>query len=611
MSSFRRVALVQSHQRLAPFHAYYLNDLVELCGLAAFVRDDADCVDLPVSPSDREPLATFERYVRRNRPDLVGISAFTCGANSGREYARIAKAMGAFVVAGGFHPSARPEEVLGWPGIDAVVRGEGEHALRDLIRSGSPEGIPGFSYRDNGGFVHHPVPPPIEDLDVLPLPARELRPERFGLAGLDYHTDTIYGSRGCRGRCRFCANDLIGRNWRARANESIMRELATITPPRKGPWKYVKFWDSNFLADARRIEELCHMILDEGLQRWFRFIVETRVEDIIRAEPILATMRRAGFVRVGCGVESPNKATHRGLGKGINLDHVGRAATLIADADMQFTKFLIVGHPDESREDILAYPDFALSHGTRLQKTTIFVMTPYPGTALAEEYVEKDAVSSFDWDLYTNFGAVVEPGDISSLELQGLLFAVCAGVAMSVKFHEGKPFHRVAVGLFEPLFVAVRMARLDDRFSRRGVENTLMDMLGRLPATTNCTRSRSTREKPGSRIAIRFHAPDRSPVVLGIVDEGGEEKLTARVGAERLWRDGRPLRELHMSLPLVVDLVERIDHRRIAHDAATLRWRPSAFELRWLPSFAREAGIVAVALLRFLAFHLRAKVQRA
>jgi len=605
VSSFRRVALVQSHQRLVPVHAYYLNDLVELCGLASFIRDDVDRVDLPVSPSDRDPLATFERYVKRNRPDLVGISSFTCGANPAREYARIASQAGAFVVAGGFHPSASPEEVLGWPGVEAVVRGEGEHALRELVRTGSPDGIPGFSYRSGGGFVHQPVPPVIEDLDALPMPARELRPERFGLSGLDYHTDTIFGSRGCRGRCRFCANHLVGREWRVRGNESLMRELLTITPPRSRRHKFVKFWDSNFLADAARVEELAKMIRSAGLHRWFQFIVETRVEDIIRAAPILKTMQQAGFVRVGCGVESPNRSTHRSLGKGINLDHVGTAAALIAGAGIQFTKFLIIGHSDESRDDILAYPEFALSHGTTLQKTTVFVMTPYPGTELAADYVERGAVTSFNRDLYNNFGAVVEAGGMSSLELQGLLFAVSAGIALSVRLRKGRTLPQAFIRIFEPLFVAVTMARMGDRFSRDEVVATLMEMLERLPVTLAGDGATPGRKRFGRRVAMRIHAPGRPSVVLGVVEEAGVERFRARAGDERLQSGGRPMREVHISLPQVVELIEKIDHRRIAHDVTTLRWKPRAFKLRWIPSFVRQVGVVLLSALRAIAFHVR------
>ena len=586
-------------------HAYYLNDLVELCGLAAAVQEDVDTVDLPVSPSDREPLATFERYMRRQRPQLVGLSCFTCGASSGRDYARIAKLHGAFVVAGGFHPSALPDEVLDWQGVDAVVRGEGEEALRALVRSGSPEGIAGLSYRLNGDIVHQPVAPVIEDLDSLPMPLRNLRPERFGLTGLDYHTDTVYASRGCRGRCRFCANHLVGRTWRPRSNESILAELLTIPPPRRGPWKYVKFWDSNFLADPARTEALSQMLLEHGLERHFRFIVETRVEDVIRAAPILKTMRRAGFVRVGCGVESPNRITHTHLGKGINLNHVSRAAELLDSSEILFTKFLIIGHLHESREDILAYPDYALSHGTRLQKTTVFVMTPYPGTELAEDFARNELVSTSDWDLFTNLGSVVEPNGISSLELQGLHCSVAAGVAVGQRFLEGRPPLQVLEGVFEPLFITIKMLRLNDRFSREEVEKAVMTALARIPADRERRPAPHRRSRFLDRLALRFHHPVMASVVIGVTEERGVERLVVQTGPGRLHSGGRPMREIHLSVPTLVKAIEAINDRRLAHDAATLRLSPRSFRLRWLPSLVWQLAVLAVYLTRILLFQAR------
>jgi len=85
-------------------------------------------------------------------------------------------------------------------------------------------------------------------------------------------------------------------------------------------------------------------------------------------------------------------------------------------------------------------------------------MTPYPGTELAEEYVDKSMVSSLDWDLYTNLGAVVEPNGISSLELQGLLLSVAASVAMGDLFLQGRASLRVLERIFEPLFINIKMA---------------------------------------------------------------------------------------------------------------------------------------------------------
>jgi magnesium-protoporphyrin IX monomethyl ester (oxidative) cyclase len=602
MAGFRSVALLQSHLQVPAWHIYYVPDLVELCMLAAVVRDRVDDVAIPVSPTDRDPYATFERFMRARRPDLVGISSFTGGAVTARTYAEIAKRRGAFVVVGGYHASALPEEVLRSPHVDAVVRGEGEEAFADLVRSGSPEGVPGVSYRDNGGFVHNPQRPPIADLDRFPPPLREIRPERFGFAGLDYHTDTIYGSRGCRGKCVFCANHLVGGAWRGRSLEKQIAELETIRPPRRGPWKYVKFWDSCFLEDPERVAALCAMILERGIQKPFRFIAETRAEDVVRAAEILPQMRRAGFVRIGCGVESPSRATHRTLRKGLNLAHVERAAELLTAANIQFSKFLIVGHQGESEEDILAYPDYSLDHGVRLQNTTFFVMTPYPGTDLAASYRERGLIESEDWNLYTNFGAVVAPAGIPSTRLQMLHAAVGIRYGALRRFLAGKGFASVAEKLFEPLLLLAKVELIRGRQSPAQIAAAMLEALAAAGAPG--TRGRPPRRRLSDRLALRFHLGDGRSVVVGVSERDGRQVLAFRVGPGRVDERRRHL-ELHVSLERLVALGLSLDYQRLGSDGMTLYWRAGRFGLRRLPGFAADVVRLLAGVGSQLLFNLR------
>ena len=589
MAGFRSVALLQSHLEVPAWHVYYVPDLVELCMLAAVVRDRVDDVAIPVSPTDRDPFSTFERFVRRRRPDLVGISSFTGGAVTARTYAEIARRHGAFVVVGGYHASALPEEVLRSPHVDAVVRGEGEEAFAELVRSGSPEGVPGVSYRGNGGFVHNPERPPIADLDRFPPPLREIRPERFGLAGLDYHTDTIYGSRGCRGKCVFCANHLVGGAWRGRSLDRLIAELETMRPPRRGPWKYVKFWDSCFLEDPARVAALCTKIIEAGVQKPFRFIAETRAEDVVRAAEILPLMRRAGFARIGVGVESPSRATHRTLRKGLNLAHVERAAGLLAAADIQFTKFLIVGHEGESEADILAYPDYSLDHGVRLQNTTFFVMTPYPGTDLATAYREHGLIESEDWNLYTNFGAVVAPNGIPATRLQMLHAAVGIRYGAHRRFLAGKGFASVAEKLFDPLLLLAKVELIRGRQSPPEIAAAMFEAL--VAAGSPGRRSRPIRRRLSDRLALRFHLRDGRSVAVGVVEREGRQDLAFEAGPGRL--DGRRRHlELHVSLERLVALGLRLDYQRLGSDGMTLYWRAGRFGPRRWPGFA--AGVARV-----------------
>lgn len=72
MAEFDSIALLQSHQRVPPLHDYYISDLIELCGLAAVVRDQVDDISIPVTPTDRDPLGAFARFMRRRTPPPVG-----------------------------------------------------------------------------------------------------------------------------------------------------------------------------------------------------------------------------------------------------------------------------------------------------------------------------------------------------------------------------------------------------------------------------------------------------------------------------------------------------------------------------------------------------------
>ena len=604
MPAFQRVALVQAHPAIPVWPEYYIPDLVELCMLAAAIRSLAGEVALPVHPNGREPLREFERYLKRHRPDLVGVSVFTCGVPTALRYAELAKRAGAVVVAGGYHPSARPEELLASPFVDCVVRGEGEVTLAELVRAGSPDGLEGVSFRRDGAVVHHPARPPIPDLDALQVPWRDLRPERCGRRGLDYHTDTIFTSRGCKGKCVFCANHLVGGAWRERDMEHILAELLSLPGPRRKRPKKIKFWDSSFLADAGRVERLCRGILEHGLQKPFRFIAESRAEDIVRAADIIPLMKEAGFVRIGCGIESPYKQTHAALKKGLNPDHVPRAAELLRAVNIQFSKFYIVGHEGESEADILAYPDHALKVGFNRQHTTFFVMTPYPGTELAARYEERGLIASSDWSLYTNLGAVVAPEGIPPGRLQALHAGVVLRHKAFRRFLDGNAAGACLGGLWEPLLLLAKVDRL------RAPERPARERAEALYSALEAARGTITREprpdrRPvfARRLALRFHLDGRPSVWVGGIEDGRSAMMA--IGPDGTVAARAKRWEIHISLERMVELADGVDHRLLAADGLTLFWTPRAFRLRWVPSFAREVGRVLCGLAGMAWFHCR------
>lgn len=384
--------------------------------------------------------------------------------------------------------------------------------------------------------------------------------------------------------------------------EGILAELLSLPRSGRKRPKKIKFWDSSFLADAPRVERLCRGILENGLQRPFRFIAESRAEDIVRAADIIPLMKEAGFVRIGCGIESPHKRTHATLKKGLDPGLLPRAVTLLQAVNIQFSKFYILGHEGEDEETIRAYPDEALKVGFNRQHTTFFIMTPYPGTELGARYEERGLIASRDWSLYNNLSAVVSPEGIPPRRLQVLHAGVVLRHKAFRRFLDGTAAGGSLGGLWEPLFLlALVERRREPERTRRELAQDLHDAL--CSAAGEVTRP-SRPDRPGGvagRFALRFHLMGRPSVWVGGGDDGTTAFMGIRPGAPPL--SGRW--EVHIDLQRLASLADRLDHRRLSSDALTLFWTPRAFRLGRIPGFAREAGKALSGLAGMAWFHGR------
>ncbi len=438
MSHFKRVALLKAQQKLEPPADVYSSDLVEICYLGAFIQNDVDHVSIPVSPYDKNPFKLFEKSLKKEKFDLVGISSMTGGYHSAQEYARIARQAGAHVVMGGYHPTALTDEVLSDPNVDSVIRGEGDNPFRDLVINGPSRDVLGLSFKEKGELIHNPDQELIEDMDFLPQPLRTIRPLRFGERGDAYSIDTVYSSRGCIAKCTFCANDTVNQGWRPRSPEHFIEELKQIHS--KHVRRTIKFFDSIFLFDAKRVERIVELMFKHDLTN-FKIITESRSDDVIRCAHLMKDLKRIGFDKIQIGIETPDPETFKTLRKGGSVQKHENAIRIVQDSGLKVEGFLIIGHPHETKEDILRYPEFAKHMGLD-HRALYFVMTPYPGTQIYKEYEEKQLIESLDWDCYNNFGTVVHLEKMKRSELRNLLshcYGTTSGIPFIFKKHKTVP----------------------------------------------------------------------------------------------------------------------------------------------------------------------------
>ncbi|MCL2747436.1 MAG: B12-binding domain-containing radical SAM protein [Oscillospiraceae bacterium] len=156
----------------------------------------------------------FIERVKSYSPDIIGFTVRTSALDFVAEMAGwLDEALpGVFVMAGGYHPSLAPDEVIGLRGIDAVCLGEGEYVTLDFVDSFAQSGQPdtksdSFWIKcDDGTICKNPVRPFVEDLDTLPFPDLDLFNIRRLKSNATQNTAEVIVSRGCLYSCTYCAN---------------------------------------------------------------------------------------------------------------------------------------------------------------------------------------------------------------------------------------------------------------------------------------------------------------------------------------------------------------------------------------------------------------------
>src|SRR5258708_13117260 len=106
-------------------------------------------------------------------------------------------------------------------------------------------------------------------------------------------------------RCSFCSQRLLaGRRYRYRSAEKIVEELDVLV--NQYGQKAIVFYDDNFCLKARRVHELCDMIIERGLHKKVKLSVQTRADNVLHhgGEDLVRHMAEAGFTHMGFGMET-------------------------------------------------------------------------------------------------------------------------------------------------------------------------------------------------------------------------------------------------------------------------------------------------------------------
>jgi len=340
--------------------------------------------------------------ILKYKPDFVIVQSTTPTLESDKEIARRVKEKlnGVKFAFFGMHATAIPEDVLEGGLVDFAIKKEPEYTVLELCKnlysSDAWEKISGIAYRRAGKIINNPDREPIQDLDSIPFPARDLiKNELYRLPTNGEIFTIIKISRGCPFRCTFCtAHSYYGKKLRYRSPENIIMEINEVVS--KFNIRNFLFHSDTFNFRKEYVSKLCALIKSQNLK--IKWMSNSRVD--ILSLKMAEEMKKAGCWLVSLGTESGSQMILDKTKKGITLDQSKQAVKILKEVDIKSLCYFIFGLPGESRETMKETIDFALKLNP--DYTQFWAATPFPGTEFFNMAKKNNWIKTYDWKLYFN-----------------------------------------------------------------------------------------------------------------------------------------------------------------------------------------------------------------
>jgi len=371
-----------------------------LCYLASMVKKSGHTVqilDAEALNLDHEKTIS---EIKKTPSGLIGITATTVSIIRAWELARAIResSIKAKVLIGGPHVSALPERTLEeFKDFDIGVINEGEYTIVDVVEcfknGGNIADIPGLVYRDGEEIVLTDPRGLIENLDELPFPAWDMIPDlatHYKPATHSYFqlpSATLMTSRGCNGKCTFCARPFMGEKYRSNSPEYTIGMIEHLV--KNYGIKDIMFYDDNFLLDRKRVTKICDEILKRGYKITWSCLARTDV----MPEDFFKLIKQAGCWQIAYGIESADQTILNNIKKHATLEKIEEMIRRTNEAGINTRGYFMIGCPGENRETIEKTIDFITT--SDLKDFHVTFCTPMPG---AELFNTADQYGSFDCD---------------------------------------------------------------------------------------------------------------------------------------------------------------------------------------------------------------------
>lgn len=361
--------------------------------IATALKKAMDCsvkiLDCQLDDTDNNNIA--EKI--KDNYDIVGISVWTDfwfqASAIGKRIKEIFQDV--FIVLGGPHINIFPDEILKFDFVDAIVLGDGEIPMIEIVKNFSKlkkemVDIPGVYFRKskNENYISYVC----NELESLAIPDRTMLPIKkyTSVLSSNKYVTTMITSRGCPFSCVYCK--IKCQKAVSRSTEDVVCEFEEIS---KLGIEEVEVYDDTFNWNYERTIEICKSIVEKGIK--LKWAIRDRVDRV--REDVLDYLKKAGCYRIHLGIETGSDKVMKNIKKGITLEQARNAVKLAKKKKFVTLTYFMYGLPGETLSDVKQTLKFALELDSDYVEFSI--MIPYPGTESYENALRTGIIKNDYW----------------------------------------------------------------------------------------------------------------------------------------------------------------------------------------------------------------------
>lgn len=261
------------------------------------------------------------------------------------------------IILGGSGFSIFSEEILRDLNHDIGVIGDGEYVFAEILKRIENDDDPrkierGICFIDRNGEYHQRPPWRVENLDDLPIPARELIDNDEYIYSMN-KKGAIWGNiqtkRGCPRKCIYCSYRYIeGSMVRYRSPEKIAEELDFMV--NNLGFKNIYFVDGVLNLNYKHLEGICQEIIKHKLEFKWGANYDPNKEFI----DLMPLMKESGVTHLDTGFESLSAEMLKKIKGNRTPDDAILTSKKCFDLEIEQLIHVIVGGPGETLETVRA-----------------------------------------------------------------------------------------------------------------------------------------------------------------------------------------------------------------------------------------------------------------